>query len=216
VADGSSGRPAGRPRSRVADARADQIRDDEEERRRCRSVIPVIAPDAFVSKPSEFVPPGGTPDTIAGWQAVADGFLTNESCAFHRNVEISARYAWVYQLLPTCFKWAGMAAIASHHVRRALFPLRLDTDRTGYVDFPRSLVRQKQRDPSSRRRPLRVGGNSGGIRPTGRRLGQRRVSTRCGLGGQSLRSSSRVIPHDRMTNTPMAPFCVKTPSAGRT
>ena len=39
---------------------------------------------------------------------------------------------------PTCFKWAAMAAIASHHVRLALFPLRLDTDRTGYVDIPHS------------------------------------------------------------------------------
>jgi hypothetical protein len=36
-----------------------------------------------------------------------------------------------------------MAAIASHHVRLALFPLRLDTDRTGYVNLPRSLGRQK-------------------------------------------------------------------------
>ena len=36
-----------------------------------------------------------------------------------------------------------MAAIASHHVRLALFPLRLDTDRTGYVDIPHSLGRKK-------------------------------------------------------------------------
>jgi hypothetical protein len=36
-----------------------------------------------------------------------------------------------------------MAAIASHHVRLALFPLRLDTDRTGYVDIPHSLRRPK-------------------------------------------------------------------------
>ena len=33
-----------------------------------------------------------------------------------------------------------------------------------------------------------MGASSGGIRPTGRRLGQRRVSTRCGLGEQSHRS----------------------------
>jgi hypothetical protein len=58
-------------------------------------------------------------------------------------VEISARYAWMYQLQPACFKWAAMAAIASHHVRLALFPLRLDTDRTGYVDIPHSLRRHK-------------------------------------------------------------------------
>ena len=65
------------------------------------------------------------------------------SCAFHRNVEISTQYAWIYKRLPACLKWAGMAAIASHHVRRALFPLRLDSDRTGYVDIPRSLGRHK-------------------------------------------------------------------------
>ena len=58
-------------------------------------------------------------------------------------MEISSRYAWIYKLLPACFKWAGMAAFASHHVRLALFPFRLDTDRTGYVDIPHSLGRQK-------------------------------------------------------------------------
>lgn len=36
-----------------------------------------------------------------------------------------------------------MAAFASHHVRLALFPFRLDRSRTGYVDIPRSLRRQK-------------------------------------------------------------------------
>jgi hypothetical protein len=58
-------------------------------------------------------------------------------------MEISSRYASMYKLQPACFKWAAMAAIASHHVRLALFPLRLDTDRTGYVDIPRSLRRPK-------------------------------------------------------------------------
>ena len=58
-------------------------------------------------------------------------------------MEISSRYAWIYKLQPACFKWAAMAAIASHHVRLALFPLRLDTDRTGYVDITRSLGRRR-------------------------------------------------------------------------
>jgi hypothetical protein len=58
-------------------------------------------------------------------------------------VEISSRYAWIYKVQPACFKWAAMAAIASHHVRLALFPFRLDTDRTGYVDIPHSLTRQR-------------------------------------------------------------------------
>jgi hypothetical protein len=74
---------------------------------------------------------------------VVDGLLSDPCCAFHRNVEISSRYAWIYQLQPTCFKWAAMAALASHHVRLALFPLRLDTDRTGFVDIPHSLARRK-------------------------------------------------------------------------
>ena len=93
-------------------------------------------PDARIFEPSELVPRDATPNSIAEWKAIADGFLTDESCAFHRNVEISARYAWLYKLMPTCFKWAGMAAIASHHVRLALFPLRLDADRSGYVKIP--------------------------------------------------------------------------------
>ena len=85
----------------------------------------------------------GAPDTIAGWKALVDGLLTDQACAFHRNLEISSRYAWIYKLLPDCFKWAGMAAFASHHVRYALFPFRLDTDRTGYVDIPHSLGRRR-------------------------------------------------------------------------
>jgi hypothetical protein len=100
-------------------------------------------PDELIPGPPELVPPNRTPETIAGWRAVADGFLSDPCCAFHRNVEISSCYAWIHQRQPACFKWAAMAAIASHHVRLALFPLRLDTDRTGYVDIPHSLVRQK-------------------------------------------------------------------------
>ena len=100
-------------------------------------------PDELIPKPPELVPRGRTPDTIAGWQALADGLLSNPCCAFHRNLEISSRYAWIHKLRPACFKWAAMAAIASHHVRLALFPLRLDTDRTGYVDIPHSLRRRK-------------------------------------------------------------------------
>jgi Protein of unknown function (DUF2515) len=83
------------------------------------------------------------PDTIAAWKAASGRLLTDEACAFHRNIEISARYAALYRRLPVAFKWAGMAAFASHHVRLALFPLRLDTDRSGYVDLPRSLGRRK-------------------------------------------------------------------------
>jgi hypothetical protein len=94
--------------------------------------------------PHELVPPDRTPDTIAGWKATAEGLLSAQCCAFHRNLEISSRYAWIRQHQPRSFKWAAMAAIASHHVRLALFPLRLDTDRsTGYLDLPRSLARRR-------------------------------------------------------------------------
>jgi hypothetical protein len=100
-------------------------------------------PGELIPEPHELVPQNRAPDTIAGWKAVADGLLSDPCCAFHRNVEISSRYAWMYTLRPACFKWAAMAAIASHHVRLALFPLRLDADRTGYVDIPHSLRRPK-------------------------------------------------------------------------
>jgi hypothetical protein len=105
--------------------------------------VDLISRDQLVPEPHELVPRDGTPSTIAGWKALADGLLTDQSCVFHRNLEISSRYAWIYKFLPACFKWAGMAAFASHHVRLALFPLRLDRDRGGYVDIPHSLGRRK-------------------------------------------------------------------------
>src|ERR687898_1349204 len=102
-----------------------------------------LTSDELGPKPHELVLRNGKPDTIAGWKALADGLLTNQSCVFHRNLEISSRYAWMYKLLPAYFKWAGMAAFASYHVRLALYPFRLDTDRTGYVDIPRSVERHR-------------------------------------------------------------------------
>lgn len=69
----------------------------------------------------------GPPRTITGWKALADEILVNKCCAVHRNREISSCYAWAYLALPECFKWAGMAAIASHHVRVALLPLHIET-----------------------------------------------------------------------------------------
>ena len=102
-----------------------------------------LVDDDLSPKPDELVPRDQLPETIAGWKALADGLLTNHCCAFHRNMEISSRYAWMYKLQPASFKWAAMAAFASHHVRLALFPLRLDTDGTGYVDIPHSVGRQR-------------------------------------------------------------------------
>jgi hypothetical protein len=106
-------------------------------------MIGLVGPETPDHGPHHSIPRNRTADTIAEWKAVADGLLTNQCCAFHRNIEISSRYAWVYKLQPTCFKWAAMAAFASHHVRLALFPLRLDTDGTGYVDIPHSVGRRR-------------------------------------------------------------------------
>jgi hypothetical protein len=105
--------------------------------------VDLISSDQLIPQPHELVLRNGTPDTIAGWKALADGLLTDQPCVFHRNLEISSRYAWIYKFLPSCFKWAGMAAFASHHVRLALFPFRLDRDRTGYVDIAHSLGRRR-------------------------------------------------------------------------
>ena len=107
------------------------------------SQVHVITANELIPQPRELVRESGTPDTIAGWKALADGLLTDQPCVFHRNLEISSRYAWIYTFLPAYLKWAGMAAFASHHVRLALFPLRSDRDRTGYVDIPHSLGRRK-------------------------------------------------------------------------
>jgi hypothetical protein len=81
-------------------------------RRHGRTVAPISA-DELIPPPCELVLRNGVPDTIAGWKALADSLLTDQSCAFHRNLEISSRYAWIYKFLPAYFKWAGMAAFAS-------------------------------------------------------------------------------------------------------
>ena len=93
-------------------------------RARAGSASRGITADELIPPPQELVNRNGVPDTFAGWKALGDGLLTDQSCAFHRNLEISSRYAWLYKFLPAYFKWAGMAAFASHHVRLALFPFR--------------------------------------------------------------------------------------------
>jgi hypothetical protein len=104
--------------------------------------VPLARRQGRPPEPWEVVLRDSAPATIVGWKALVEGLLTNQCCAFHRNMEISSRYAWIYGQQPVGFKWAAMAALASHHVRLALFPLRLDSDGTGYVDLPRSLARR--------------------------------------------------------------------------
>ena len=103
----------------------------------------LVDPSSQLPAPHELVERRGTPDTIPEWKALVEGLLTDDLCVFHRNLEISSRYAWMYKSLPCCLKWAGMAAFASHHVRLALYPFRLDTDRTGVADIDRSLGRRR-------------------------------------------------------------------------
>ncbi|NYJ73451.1 DUF2515 family protein [Allobranchiibius huperziae] len=98
--------------------------------------------------------PNGPPDSVEGWRAAAQALLSPPCCAFHRNMEISSRYAWLNAQHPTGFKWAGMAAIASHHARLVLFPFRLDADRNGYVDLPRSLSRRLLTGDANRMRQI--------------------------------------------------------------
>ena len=129
-------RPRPRYQSEIDEAAKPVLQDESR-------ILDLITSDELGPKPHELVLRNGRPDTITGWKALADGLLTNQSCVFHRNLEISSRYAWMYKLLPACFKWAGMAAFASYHVRLALYPFRLDTDRTGYVDIPRSVERHR-------------------------------------------------------------------------
>jgi hypothetical protein len=106
-------------------------------------IVDLLTSDDLAPRPPEFALRAATPGTIAEWKALADGLLADQSCVFHRNLEISSCYAWMYKLLPECFKWAGMAAFASYHVRLALLPFRLDTDPNGYVDIPHSLERHR-------------------------------------------------------------------------
>jgi hypothetical protein len=72
--------------------------------------------------------------------ASAHGWETGLIPGLNPRVEPSLRIGGSLECQPACFKWAAMAAIASHHIRLALFPLRLDADRTGFVDFPHSLA----------------------------------------------------------------------------
>ena len=95
--------------------------------------VDMIAADELVPRPEVVVTRDRTPRTIEEWQAVADRLLSNRCCAFHRSDLVALRMDLRVQ--PACFKWTAMAAIASHHVRLALYPLRLHTDRGGYLDL---------------------------------------------------------------------------------
>src|SRR5580765_2317043 len=67
---------------------------------------------------------------IAYWRAAAEAELCPSGDPVERNAAITARYARWYLSTPTLFKWAGMAAFASHQVGIAI---RLDEDFAGSI-----------------------------------------------------------------------------------
>jgi hypothetical protein len=63
-------------------------------------------------------------DTIAHWKQKYMRKLPSEEDAIARNHAITATYAKLYLQNPDLFKWAGMAAFASHHVGIAMLPYK--------------------------------------------------------------------------------------------
>lgn len=78
----------------------------------------------------------GSASGLVAWREQVEKELPRSGCVFLRNQAITARYASLYLEHPETFKWAGMAAYASHHVRLALWPLRLGAEGSacGYLD----------------------------------------------------------------------------------
>ena len=66
-----------------------------------------------------------SPQSYKDWKALARKRLECESCVFKRNQSITEQYAKAYLRHSALFKWAGMAAFASHHIRLALRPFAL-------------------------------------------------------------------------------------------
>jgi len=60
--------------------------------------------------------------TIAAWKAYTEQMLPPESEVIPRNHAITSIYAKLYWSDRALFKWAGMAAFASHHVSFGLLP----------------------------------------------------------------------------------------------
>ncbi len=90
-------------------------------------------------------PRGGT---LAEWKGHAESLLSRQPCVFLRNGQISALYAALYLRRPELFKWSGLAAIASRHIRVALWPLRVGADPGDEIDLPRALGRWQALRPS--------------------------------------------------------------------
>lgn len=101
----------------------------------------------------------GAKASLEEWKHYAQSMLPEGGCIFLENQKITALYAETYLRNPGCFKWAGMAAFASHHVRLALLPLRLSTGKTGCRDL--AAVRRRYKPLESRDIELLRETNSG-------------------------------------------------------
>ena len=97
--------------------------------------MPPWLPD--IGRAVQNAPRGGS---LEDWKGHAQSLLSRQPCVFVRNGQISALYAALYLRRPELFKWAGLAAIASRHIRVALWPLRLGASGEE-IDLPRALGR---------------------------------------------------------------------------
>lgn len=66
-------------------------------------------------------------NSIEEWKNYGETLLTNEEQVIQRNADITSQYAQMYRSNPSLYKWAGMAAFASHHVGLSLLPFKLGT-----------------------------------------------------------------------------------------
>lgn len=64
--------------------------------------------------------------SIREWKAFCEEMLPSKDAVVERNHHITSIYADLYWSNQELFKWAGMAAFASHHVGLGLLPFKLD------------------------------------------------------------------------------------------
>ncbi|MEO1435995.1 MAG: hypothetical protein AAFV80_10695, partial [Bacteroidota bacterium] len=94
---------------------------------------------------------------IADWKAQLEQQLPKSERVIARNKIISGNYAAFYQKAPKLYKWAGMAAFASHHVGMALLPLVVNK---GKIKGPEELAPDGERGWSDDLNLLRLLNNA--------------------------------------------------------
>ncbi|MEM6724985.1 MAG: hypothetical protein AAF598_13180, partial [Bacteroidota bacterium] len=95
--------------------------------------------------------------TIADWKANLEARLPAYERVIARNKIISGNYAALYQKAPRLYKWAGMAAFASHHVGMALLPLVVNKAK---IKGPKELSPEGERGWSDDLNLLRILNNA--------------------------------------------------------